>query len=232
MSTVGRTAPAGRWIAEAVRRAPSDTVAALLPADFPAHARVFHPAVRYDGDDDVHVRWDEVAAANGTTPHRLMQWPGITGSWEYLGEADQPGVWNDAPAEGHLAAHVAREVAAVLAGHTTSPGECWFGWDDGGVADLPRLLLPRADLLLVRGTVEHAAENFAPEPQEQSAALWWPADRAWCVVTDPALTSTYVGAGVAAVDALLASRLEVAPALSGDPVTPDSDPVNVVDRRA
>jgi hypothetical protein len=52
------------------------------------------------------------------------------------------------------------------------------------------------------------------------------------VVTDPALTSTYVGAGVAAVDALLASRLEVAPALPGDPVTPDSDPVNVVDRHA
>src|SRR3712207_5050036 len=105
VSTVGRTAPAGRWIAEAVRRAPRDTVAALLPAGFAAHARVFHPAVRYEGDDDVHVRWDEVAAANGTTPHRLMQWPGVTGSWEYLGEADQPGLWNDAPAEGHLAAH-------------------------------------------------------------------------------------------------------------------------------
>jgi hypothetical protein len=35
---------------------------------------------------------------------------------------------------------------------------------------------------------------------------------------------------VAAVDALLASRLEVAPALPADPVTPDSDPVNAVDR--
>ncbi len=232
MSTVGRTAPAGRWIAEAVRRAPSDTVAALLPADFPAHARVFHPAVRYDGDHDVHVRWDEVAAANGTTPHRLMQWPGITGSWEYLGEADQPGLWNDAPAEGHLVEHVARELAAVLADQTTTPGECWFGWDDGGAADLPRLLLPRADLLLVRGPVQRAAENFAPEPREQSAALWWPADRAWCVVTDAALTSTYVAGTVTAVDALLASRLEVAPALPGDPVTPDSDAVNAVDRHA
>jgi hypothetical protein len=232
VSTAGRTAPAGRWIAEAVRRAPRDTVAALVPAGFAAHARVFHPAVRYDGDADVHVRWDEVAAANGTTPHRLMQWPGITGSWDYLGEADQPGLWNDAPAEGHLAAHAARELAAVLAPHTAGPGECWFGWDDGGVADLPRLLLPRADLLLVRGPLERAASNFAAEPREQSAALWWPADRSWCVVTDPALTSTYVGGSVAVVDALLASRLEVAPALPADPVTPDSDPVNAVDRDA
>ena len=230
MSTAGRTAPAGRWVAEAVRRAPRDTVAALLPAGFAAHARVFHPAVRYDGDVDVHVRWDEVAAANGTTPHRLMQWPGITGSWEYLGEADQPGLWNDAPAEGHLVAHAARELAGVLAAHTATPSECWFGWDDEGVADLPRLQLPRADLLLVRGPVERAASNFAVEPREQSAALWWPADRSWCVVTDAALTSTYVGGSVAAVDALLASRLEVAPALPADPVTPDSDPVNAVDR--
>ncbi|MGY1784290.1 hypothetical protein [Geodermatophilus sp. SYSU D00698] len=232
MQTAGRSAPAGRWITDAVRAAPPDTVAALLPARFPAYARVFHPAVRYDGDVDVHVRWDEVAAANGTRAHRLMQWPGITGSWEYLGEADQPGLWNDAPAEGHLVAHVARELAAVLGDRTTTPGECWFGWDDGGAADLPRLRLPRADLLLTRGPVERAASNFAPEPYEQSAALWWPADRAWCVVTDPALTSTYVGAGVAAVDALLATRLEVAPAAPADPVAPDSDPVNAVAPRA
>ncbi|MGX5656145.1 hypothetical protein ACWKWC_15340 [Geodermatophilus nigrescens] len=231
MQTAGRTAQAGRWIADAVRAAPPDTVAALVPAVFPAHARVFHPAVRYEGDTDVFVRWDEVAAANGTTPHRLMQWPGITGSWEYLGEDDQPGLWNDAPAEGHLAAHVAGELAAVLAAHTAGPGECWFGWDDEGAADLPRLRLPRADLLLVRAPVDRAATNFAPEPREQSATLWWPADRSWCVVTDPALTSTYVGASVAAVDELLASRLEVAPALPGDPVTPDSDPVNRVDAR-
>ncbi|SMO38148.1 hypothetical protein SAMN06273567_101337 [Geodermatophilus aquaeductus] len=228
MQTAGRTAPAGRWVAEAVRAAPPDTVAALVPARFPAYARVFHPAVRYDGDDDVFVRWDEVAAANGTTAHRLMQWPGITGSWDHLGEADQPGLWNDAPAEGHLVAHVARELATVLEDQTTTPGECWFGWDDGGAADLPRLCLPRADLLLTRGPVERAATNFAPEPREQSAALWWPADRAWCVVTDPALTSTYVGGAVATVDALLATRLEVAPAGPGDPVTPDSDPVNPV----
>ncbi|MEX5717559.1 hypothetical protein [Geodermatophilus maliterrae] len=231
MDTATRSAPAGRWIAEAVRAAAADTVAALLPARFPAYARVFHPAVRYAGDDDVHVRWDEVAAVNGTTPHRLMQWPGITGSWDFVSELDQPGVWNDAPAEGHLVEHVAREVAAVLALETGTPGECWFGWDDGGAADLPRLRLPRVDLLLVRGPVERAAANFAPEPHEQSAALWWPVDRAWCVVTDPALTSTYVGGSIDAVDALLATRLEVAPAQPGDPITPDSDPVNPVEPR-
>ncbi len=219
MSTAGRTAPAGRWIADAVRAAPPDTVAALVPAGFAAHARVFHPAVRYEDDDDVHVRWDEVAAANGTTPHRLMQWPGITGSWEFLDQADQPGVWNDAPAEGHLAAHVAREVAAVLGRHTADPGDCWFGWDDGGAADLPRLLLPRADLLLVPGPVSRAADNFAPEPREQSAALWWPADRAWCVVTDVDLRSTYVGGSAACIAELSATcGIEVVPVAPDDAV--------------
>ena len=231
MDTATRSAPAGRWIAEAVRAATPDTVAALVPARLPAYARVFHPAVRYAGDDDVHVRWDEVAAATGATPHRLMQWPGDTGSWDFVSELDQPAVWNDAPAEGHLVEHVAREVAAVLAAETTTPGECWFGWDDGGAADLPRLRLPRTDLLLVRGPVDHATANFAPEPQEQSAALWWPADRAWCVVTEPALMSSYVGGPVEVVDALLTSRLEVHPARPGDPVGADSDPVNPVPPR-
>jgi hypothetical protein len=216
------------WLVAALTAASPGTVGSLVPADFPAHARVLHPAVRYQGDADVDVRWDEVAAYNGTTAHRLMQWPGITGSWDYVGEDDQPDVWNDTPAPGHLPAHVAVELAAVLTGATTAPDHCFFGACDETGAHEPRLVLPACELLLVSGPITLAAANVAPEPQEQSPALWWPADRAWCVATDPELMSTYVGGSVEAVDALLASRLEVHPARPGDLVGYGADTVNPV----
>ena len=142
----------GAWVAAALRR--DRSVASLVPPLFAAYARVLHPAVRYSGDDDVDVRWDEVAAHNGTTAHRLMQWPALTGSWEHVGEEDQPGVWNDHPAEGHLPAHVARTLAGLLAGWTTTPQECWFGWCDDAAPDRPHLSLPGCDVLLRSGPVE------------------------------------------------------------------------------
>jgi hypothetical protein len=182
--------------------------------------------VRYAGDDDVDVRWDEVAAYNGTTAHRLMQWPAVTGSWEHVAEEDQPGVWNDSPAEGHLPAPVAATLAGLLAGWTATPQECWFGWCHDGPGRGPRLTLPMCDVLLRPGPVTLASANFAPEPQEQSAAVWWPVDRAWFVATDPTLMSTYVGGPAGAVDALLGSLLEVYPAAPEDPVGHDTDPVN------
>ncbi|SDN37770.1 hypothetical protein SAMN05660642_04696 [Geodermatophilus siccatus] len=202
-----------------------------MPPVFEAYARVLHPAVRYAGDEDVEVRWDEVAAHNGTTAHRLMQWPAITGSWEYVGEDDQPGLWNDSPAEGHLPASVAAALADLLAPWTATPQECWFGWCDDGHPGRPHLALPACDLLLRRGPVTLASANFAPEPQEQSAAVWWPTDRAWFVATDPTLMSTYVGGPAGAVDAVLGSLLEAHPATPDDPVGHDTDPVNPIPPR-
>ena len=74
------------WIAEAVAGAAPHTVAALVPPVFAAYARVLHPAVAYEGDDDVEVPWAAVAALNGTAAHRLMQWPAVTGAWDFVAE--------------------------------------------------------------------------------------------------------------------------------------------------
>ena len=219
---------AGRWIVEAVRGRTG--VAGLVPAVFPAYARLLHPAVRYAGDDDVDVTWAEVADDNGTLVHPLMQWPAITGGWEYLHEDSQPPTWDGAPAEGHLPVGVAARLAAVLARHTATPEDCLFGrWDGFGFDDLgaaPRLPLPGShDVVLVRGAVADAVRNLAPEPHEQSANLWWPADQAWCVVTDIDLRSTYVGGSAACIPELLAAPgLEVVAAAPDDRVA--IDPVN------
>jgi hypothetical protein len=214
---------AGAWLAPVPAPAGPLAVASLLPPFFAAYARVLHPAVRYAGADDVEVPWSAVAAHNGRAAHRLMQWPAVTGSWDYVADADQPGLWNDSPAEGHLPVAVAERLIAVLAAHTASPDDCWFGlWDDA--ADP---IGPRPGHRLVRGPIALAAANFAPEPAEQSPNLWWPADRSWVVVTPVDLMSSYVGGSVVAVaDLLAADGIEGWPAEPGDPVTPDSDPVN------
>jgi hypothetical protein len=216
-------ASAATWIAAALAPGAPRVVASLLPRGFAAHARVLHPAVRYEGDDDVAVPWGVVARHNRRTAHRLMQWPAITGSWEFVADLDQPGLWNDAPAEGHLPASVAERLAAVLARHTSVPADCWFGL----AADAAPDLAGGAEQLLVRGPLPLAAANFVPEPAEQGPSLWWPADRAWVVVTDPHLTSTYVAASAAAVaDVLADEALDAWPAAPADPVSADSDPVN------
>jgi hypothetical protein len=222
----------GVWISAARRRGEPGTVASLLPTGFEAYARVFHPAVRYEGDDDVEVTWAEVAAHNGTRAHRLMQWHTITGSWDAQPSEDQAPLWDDGPAEGHLPVEVAARLARVLARHTTTPRDCLLGRWDGFGFDLPdpesppRLLLRgNHDVVLVRGTVEDAVRNLAPEPHEQSANLWWPADQAWCVATDLDLTCTYVGGTAACIAELLA-----APGVEALPAEPEDgvalDPLN------
>ncbi len=228
---------AGEWIATARHAAEPRTVASLVPPVFAAYARVFHPAVRYPDDDlfggdaedpDVDVTWAEVAAVNSRTAHPAMEWSSITGSWDYVQSDDQPGLWNDSPAQGHLAASTAARLAAVLALHTTTPSTCWFGVDSTWHGDArPALQLGGIDYLLVRGPVELAAENFADEPVEQSAQLWWPDDRAWCVATDVDLMTTYVGGSAACIAELVAADgLEAAAVPAEQRVTADADTLN------
>jgi hypothetical protein len=218
---------AAGWIAAALAPADPPTVASLVPPVFDAYARVLHPAIRFEGDDDVEVSWAAVARLNDRRAHRLMQWPAITGSWDFVAEDDQPELWNDSPAEGHLLESVAGRLAAVLARHTADPGDCWFAaWTDPP-PDPTTVVLGRRLYRLVRGPVALAAANFAAEPAEQGPSLWFPADRAWCVVTDIDLMSTYVGGSAAAMAAVLDDvGLEAWPAEPDDPVTPGSDPVN------
>jgi hypothetical protein len=229
----------GVWVSSGRRRGTPGTVGALVPAVFEAYARVLHPAVRYAGDDDVEVPWTEIAGHNGTTAHPLMQWPSLTGGWAYLSSDSQPPVWDDAPSEGHLPVAVAARLADVLARHTGTPQDClfgrWvgFGFDAATLERVPRLLMRGGhDVVLVRGTVADAARNLAPEPHEQSANLWWPADRAWCVVTDIDLMSTYVGASTACIADLLGTRaIQTLPASPEDLVGHDADTINAMPPR-
>jgi hypothetical protein len=225
------------WIAEALLPAADARVGSLVPPVFEAYARVFHPAVRYPDDElfgidsdepDVDVTWAEVAAHNGRIAHPAMAWASITGSTDFLDGDDQPGLWNDSPAVGHLPVAVATGLAGVLARHTATAAGCWFGvdttWRPGAEPDLR---LGDVDYALVHGPAALAAANFAEEPAEQSAHLWWPEDRAWFVATHIDLMTTYVGAGAGCIaDLLAADGLEVAAVSADHRVTWDADTVN------
>ena len=118
---------------------------------------------------------------------------------------------------------------SVLSRWTTTPDVCWFAVAQGGavLTDHPTLSLPDREYWLINGPIELAAQNMAAEPFEQSANLWWPADRAWCVVTDIDLVSTYVGGSAACIAELFAvDGLEVVPAAPGQRTTWDADQVN------
>lgn len=216
----------GQWILDQVHNF-DHTVGALLPPSFPAYARIFHPAA---SADDEPVRWTEVAAANGTIAHPVMEWGSIVN-----GRDPQPGLWEDMPARGSLPSATARILATIIQGFTSTPEACWFAhWEGSGYltapAHWPRLALPGRDMILFAGTVDMADTQFGATrrfPEAMSAHLWWPQDHAWCVATDIDLRTTYLGASEGCVAAVLASEgLEALPASADQKVTWDSDTIN------
>lgn len=224
----------GEWIAAVLRPFADSIVGSLVPPIFDGYVRIFHPAVRYVGDDDVDVRWSEVAAANRTVAHPVMEWGSLTGSMDFFEDADQSPLWDQAPARGHLPVGVAERLVEVLRRHTAMPDDVLFGvWSGFGflVGGAPgtaaSLRLPGRDHWLLRGPIDLAAANLAEEPSEQSASLWWPADRAWFVATDIDLVTTFVGASAACVRELLRSPgLEAAQVPVDQRFTWDADTVN------
>ena len=222
----------GDWVVAGVHHFEYD-VGSLVPVGFEAYARVFHPAARGRDLDDAggtDVRWSEVAAANGRSAHPLMQWGSITGGWEYLNGATQPGLWDRPPQDGSLPVRLATVLAGILGRHTSTPDGCWFAaWEGSGGAawpseDGPMLAMPQRAMGLFAGPLTAVTTSLDHPPFEQLASLWWPDDRAWCVATDTDLMSTYLGGSLACVTAVVASvDLEAALVSVDDKISYDSD---------
>jgi hypothetical protein len=230
---VAADATPAAWVMAGIRHFGYD-VGSIVPATFRAYARVFHPAVRGEGSDAAEVRWAEVARANGRVMHPAAEWGSITGSWGYQYGGSQPGIWDYPPSTGELPAGVAARLVAVLARHTSTPQRCWFAvWEGfGGLASqwrsAPRFELPHRSMLLLAGPVDAAAASLDAQPWlGQSASLWWPDDRAWCVGTDVDLMTTYIGASTRCVEDLQRKpNLEILVVSADQRVTWDSDTIN------
>jgi hypothetical protein len=136
-----------------------------VPRGFPAYVRVFHHAHRLEGDELVHVSWDEIAAAKGRTPHAGMQLCALTGGDDEY--AQLPGLYGGPPRTGSLPRSLIPPLMQVLSQHTETPDRCWFAvWH--GFGDLradprnaPTFETPGREYHLLAGSVDDAQENLS-----------------------------------------------------------------------
>jgi hypothetical protein len=232
------TAPA-QWVVDALQTFGED-VRSLVPGRFDTYLRIFHPASRQPSREPVSgdpVRWDHVARANGRIGHPLMQWPSITGDWSLVHGGSQPGVWDHEPMEGSLPAEIGLVLADVLAMHTATPDRCWFAiWEGFGalpdvVRAAPRFEVPARAYFLFEGPAAAIAADVMA-PFRQTANIWWPDDRSWCVATEIDLMSTYIGCSRGCADDLLArSSLEICEVPASAGIGWDSDTLNPPPRK-
>jgi hypothetical protein len=228
-------AAAARWVVDGLQGF-AESVASITPAGFAAYARVYHPAWRTIGDTRTILRWAEVARRTGRAAHRQMQWPSILGSYE-IHTSPSPLYPQDrsfeAPHEGTLPPDLARVLWPTLAPHTSTPEACWFAvWEGFGclrpdVQSAPAFEIPNRRMHLFRAPIAAIEASFCDPPVDQSANLWWPDDRAWCVATEIDFMTTYIGGARATIAALLACADAEADAVElSDGVSWASDAVN------
>lgn len=241
-----------RWLADRLGDHSKNTVADVVPAGFDAYARVLHPAKDATPGGRRLIRWRDVAAWSGRPMEAEAPFHAVAIPQEPVAAA--PPWSGQGPCQGTLAVADTRALCAVVRRHTRTPEDCWFclwdgyGWTgvpltsrdgdgDGGavvrtddpipvaVRAGPRVELPDRSYLLYRGPVECALVEWGERSHHQTANLWWPEDRAWCVASEIDLAWTYVGGSVALVRALVGN-----PGLEAVEVAPDS-PVSVVEPR-
>lgn len=221
-----------QWVEERLARHPWATVGSLLPDDFEAYARVFHPAYRRAGTYEREpVSWAEVARMTGRTMHRRAEFAKLAGIEPWNGKPS----WGNRPSEGDLPPEVAVPLVELLRRFTRTPERCWFciwnGWGDlfaleGYDEDGYRhVKTPGREYLLAVGgigMVSTIGENGGNDP-----SIWWPDDHSWCVATEIDLDTTYVGGTTECIAALSEDpRLEVWSAEVTDRVDFDADTIN------
>lgn len=165
-------AEAGTWIKSRLG-GEIGSVTDLVPREFEAYCRIFHPASDKEGNQ---VRWAEVAKACGTTPHGEMQWHAI------LGQSD-PGdlrslldvKWlSSSPSIGAMDCETFRALCEILGAYTADALHCFFGlpiiqgWDDFFTRDELRsslLKLPLGrDYIILSGPLS-SIDRSAGEPE-------------------------------------------------------------------
>jgi hypothetical protein len=238
------------WIAERLHPFAQDA-GSIIPPGFAAYARIFHPAMRRVGQAEIPVTWREIADSNLRVHHSQMQFGAIAGG-SALKHGSQPGLWDRPPTTGNLPLDIARLLVRLLRDHTNTPERCWFaaweGWGDsvfvtiGGSGEpyvpppgsliarpkQPTFKIPGRGYYIARGPLASALDTvYGPVSHFQSASMWWPDDRAWCVATEVDFDWTYVGGSDECTAAVLSSPdLEALPARITDGVSYASDPIN------
>lgn len=209
------------WIGARLAPFGSGVVISVVPAGFPAYARVLPPAEDPLTGDRL-VRWAAVSEWSGMPLRGDSQFHSVAlppvrpaSPTPWSGQGPRPGTMYPPDAE---------VLAELLRTGTATPDQCWFCvWDGYGwltVHEGARVRLPSRDYLLYRGPVEAVVATVGPAGDQQTANLWWPEDRAWCVATEIDLPWTYVGGQAGLIERLLSDdRIEALPAEPEDNFT-------------
>ena len=216
---------AADWIGPRLHPFAMDT-GSIVPEGFEAYARLFHPSEGHP--DNPRRRWAEIAAANGHEVHAEM----LFGTISRPANSTRDDAEWDAPSTGSLPLPERTVLVDLLRAATTTPDDCWFCvWEGFGGLDTQgvtaRVRLPEREYLLRRGPVEAALDptphregpgfgvirftpiGTAPSAladvfwEDQSPNLWWPADRAWIVVTEIDDDCSYIGGTAALIRAVV-----------------------------
>jgi hypothetical protein len=231
---------AGEWIGARllpIDWAPGVRAGSIVPTGFDSYARIFHPARRRDGSP---VRWSEIAAERGTIAHPEMQYTHVMGVHRTDRMHDPfPPVEGRLPRE--ITAALANALEPYTRAADRCWFALWDGygfWGGGAYAvvardrgqvdrreakdrearerrqlmEIPRFGCRGREYYLFRGPLEAASHMEFNGALFQSADLWWPDDRAWCVATDLDGDSTYVGGTEACIASILEDeRFEALP---------------------
>jgi hypothetical protein len=217
------------WVAPDLRPF-ADGIGSLVPRVFEAYARLLHPA---EGERDSPIRWSAVAAWSGGVVHALAEFEPMA---RPRGPAPSARPYVKPPADGRLAPATLAALCDVLADHTTTPDQCYFGvwegygWIPQAARSAARLELPERTHLMFRGPLSRVADigsHLGGWFRQESPSIIFPADRSWFTATDVDLDSTFVGGSRDLIGALLGDdRLEAWPASPTDPITAASDRIN------
>jgi len=221
------------WIAANRRPFSNFAVGSLVPVVFEGYARVLHPAWASPGEP---VRWETVATWAGRHMHSLAQWDFL---FRPKGEPSGPAPFVANPDTNGLPPHQLAALCELLATHTSTPEQCFVGvWEgyvwpatDSEWSPSPTLRLDQRTFLVRQGPLGLALAVGRGGPNGgisiEPPSIFWPADRAWLVASDPDLDSTYLGGSNALIEAVLTHPdLEAWRATADDEVAIGSDEIN------
>ena len=184
-------------------------VASFLPGHLPAYARLYHPFDFGGGAAPAGGTWRDLATRAG----RELSDPAAAADFALYGVANAQAPVGTMPPDLIQALLPHLETAAA------TPEACYFAvWEGLGCSvvpptRMPTLELPHRAYHLFAGPLAAARTSYSPMPWgHQSANLWWPADRAWCVATEIDFGWSYVGGPRTCIEAVLAdARFEAVP---------------------
>ncbi|HUG84605.1 MAG TPA: hypothetical protein VMM13_08560 [Euzebya sp.] len=200
-----RDAAAARWLLEELRPWTSGDqmlpVASFVPESYAAVVKILHPWA--GKDEHAVVPWQQVmAVAQLPSLHALSRTRSMGGPPQLEG-------WQS-PAQGRLDQRTAAGLVAVLQSATDTPANVfvgvWTGW--GG---FPYQRFPGAAVIptearghrLLRGPLTGVLQPVSDRSDEvETSGIWWPADRAWVVVTEIDFEWTFVAGSEALVEEL------------------------------